>query len=156
MEKYNDNSWNVEDKDSVELFLDAARFGDLSLVVDLYSQYSNKRVLEGRDEFQNTPLHLASGNGHLEVVKFLVSQGANVNALNDAGNTPLHWAALLGELQVVEYLLSQGADPCIHNEFQRTPLDEALGKGHSSVVSVLEKVLESQGKTDTSWLKEDT
>jgi len=49
----------------------------------LYSQYSNKRVLEGRDEFQNTPLHLASGNGHLEVVKFLVSQGANVNALNE-------------------------------------------------------------------------
>lgn len=69
-------------------------------------------------------------------------------------NTPLHWAALLGESQVVQFLIDQGADPCILNDFQKTPLDEAASKGHQSIVSLLEKLLESQGRADTSWLNQ--
>jgi ankyrin repeat protein len=38
-------------------------------------------------------LHLAAGNGHLEVVKLLVARGAEVDAHRDRGYTPLHAAA---------------------------------------------------------------
>jgi ankyrin repeat protein len=36
-----------------------------------------------------TPLHLASENGALEVVRLLLEHGANVEAVNIRGNTPL-------------------------------------------------------------------
>jgi ankyrin repeat protein len=50
---------------------------------------------------------LASKHGHLEVVKLLVSQGANIN---DHGDLAVQWASEHGQLEVVKYLVSQGAD----------------------------------------------
>ncbi|HPE77727.1 MAG TPA: ankyrin repeat domain-containing protein [Draconibacterium sp.] len=38
-----------------------------------------------------TPLHLAVEGGQLDIVKFLISKGANVNQKDDEGNTPLHY-----------------------------------------------------------------
>lgn len=35
--------------------------------------------LEARDTNERTALYLASGRGHIEVVKYLISSGANVN-----------------------------------------------------------------------------
>lgn len=49
----------------------------------------------------------ASLYGHLEVVKFLISQGADVKAQN---NFPVVWASRNGHLEVVKYLISQGAE----------------------------------------------
>ena len=39
------------------------------------------------------PLRSASLAGHLEVAKWLIERGANVNALGEAGETPLHEVA---------------------------------------------------------------
>jgi hypothetical protein len=50
----------------------------------------------------------AAGNGELEVVKFLVQNGANVNAKNNFGTTPLIWAAINNELEVVKFLVQNG------------------------------------------------
>jgi ankyrin repeat protein len=51
-------------------------------------------------------VQLASKNGHLKVVQWLVSQGANIRACN---NLPLHLASKNGHYEVVKYLVSQGA-----------------------------------------------
>ena len=37
------------------------------------------------NKYGNTPLHLASQNGHLEVVKYLKSVGADIHAKNNNG-----------------------------------------------------------------------
>ena len=52
-------------------------------------------------------IRLAAENGHLEMVKYLVSQGANVNAQNDYADRR---AAHYGHLETVKYLVSQGAN----------------------------------------------
>lgn len=46
--------------------------------------------------FQNglNALHLASKDGHLEIVKELLKRGANVNSATKKGNTALHIASL--------------------------------------------------------------
>lgn len=40
---------------------------------------NNGAYLESRDTNERTALYLAAGRGHLEVVKYLISKGANVN-----------------------------------------------------------------------------
>ena len=47
-------------------------------------------------------LYWACNNGHLEVVKFLVSEGADINEA-------LCFATIGGHKEIVEYLVSQGA-----------------------------------------------
>lgn len=49
-------------------------------------------------------LHHAAGAGHLEMVKFLVSEGVDVNPIHQS---PLSWAR---SLDVAKYLVSVGAD----------------------------------------------
>ncbi len=52
-------------------------------------------------------VRLASENGHLEVVKYLVSQGADIRAKYDYA---VRLASQKGHIEVVKYLVSQGAD----------------------------------------------
>ena len=59
----------------------------------------------------NIAVRYAAVNGHLEVVKYLVSQGANVRANNDYA---IRFASQFGHLEIVKYLVSQGADICIN------------------------------------------
>ncbi|RKK73949.1 hypothetical protein BFJ68_g18190, partial [Fusarium oxysporum] len=51
-----------------------------------------------------TPLHVASNNGHAEVVKMFLEKGANVMTANDDGWTPLLSASAEGHVDVVKFL----------------------------------------------------
>ncbi|KAJ4136360.1 ankyrin repeat-containing protein [Fusarium equiseti] len=83
---------------------------------------------------KSTCLHMATGNGHLEIVRQLISYFDNrpkeqkkafLDESNEAGNTGLHWAALGGHLDVIKLLLEQGASPALANEQNYVPLDLA-------------------------------
>ena len=56
-----------------------------------------------------TPLHLAVGSGNLDMVKFLVEKGADINAKRADQGTPLHWACSAGFTECVMYLIEHGA-----------------------------------------------
>ncbi len=64
----------------------------------------------------NVALHIASQNGHFEVVDLLVSRGATLSPQNRGGNTPLHMATEYGFNDVALLLRSKGADPLIKND----------------------------------------
>ncbi|KAJ2893145.1 hypothetical protein MKZ38_008993 [Zalerion maritima] len=78
-----------------------------------------------RDDPFWTPLHMAAARGHLEVVRWLVDRGADLNALSAltcscvfrhwyqepvVNPTPLHLAICYGHTDVAKYLIEQGAD----------------------------------------------
>ena len=53
--------------------------------------------IDSRDKNGNTPLLLASWNGHLATVQYLLGNaGAKVNATDVNGNTSLHVSAFKG------------------------------------------------------------
>lgn len=60
----------------------------------------------------STPLHQAAGNGHLDVVKLLVSRGAKTDVKDILfGGTPAGWANHAGKREVEEYLRLQEKKP---------------------------------------------
>ena len=58
----------------------------------------------------NTPLHWAAYNGHLEIVKTLVSAGADIWIKNFAGHLAMFEAERAEKSDVVQYLLEAGGD----------------------------------------------
>ena len=56
-----------------------------------------------RDENDNTPLHFASYNGHLEICKILVEDGAEKYPKNDSRVTTLDLAVLKGHWEVAAF-----------------------------------------------------
>ncbi|KAL3890715.1 hypothetical protein ACJMK2_003077 [Sinanodonta woodiana] len=57
-----------------------------------------------------TMLHLAAHRGDLKIIKFLISKGANVEALDGNGNTPAHYAAARKNKRAFRLLEEHGAN----------------------------------------------
>jgi hypothetical protein len=87
-----------------------------------------------------TLLERAAANGNIDNVKSLLSQGADVNAIDEDSTwekTALFAAAEAGHNKVVSYLLSKGADVSLANAAETTPLRVAAYKGHAEVIQLL-------------------
>ncbi|KAH7099887.1 ankyrin repeat-containing domain protein [Auriculariales sp. MPI-PUGE-AT-0066] len=136
--------------DDAQEALDCARYGDLDELRPLLTKYSGATLATIRDGGGNTLLHMASANGHDDVLSFLLAACSELspndpsapapatgefNALlatqNNAGNTPLHWAALNAHLSTAQLLVSHGGPALIdvRNKAGRTPLGEAEEAG---------------------------
>ncbi|XP_029103196.1 protein phosphatase 1 regulatory subunit 12C [Scleropages formosus] len=72
-----------------------------------------------------TALHQACIDGSMEVVVFLLSQGANVNQADSEGWTPLHVAASCGNVEIADFLLQNGSNVCMVNCDGDVPVDIA-------------------------------
>ena len=98
-------------------------------------------TVHGKDAKHNnwTPLHYASENGHLEIVQFLLSNGAEVDAVDSDNVTPLLHAASRGHVpvDVVEALLDRGANINHQNNDKITPLHYAALGNLLPVVKIL-------------------
>ncbi|KAL2087294.1 hypothetical protein ACEWY4_018353 [Coilia grayii] len=81
-----------------------------------------------------TALHQACIDGSMEVVAFLLAQGANVNQVDSEGWTPLHVAASCGNVEITEFLLDQGALLSSVNCDGDVPLDIAEDEATESLL----------------------
>ena len=96
--------------------------------------------VNAKGEHGSTPLHKAAETSTLDVIQYLVAQGANVNA-QYWRHTPLHEAAKKNSLEVLQYLISQGAD--VHAKgYEGSTLLHYAAEGNS--VEVLQYLV-SQG-----------
>ena len=80
----------------------------------------------------------AARNGHTEVVKYLLDQGAAIDTRGFFGGTGLHWAAINGHRETVELLIARGASREIRDEqFDSTPEGWAVEGGHTEIADLL-------------------
>ena len=84
-------------------------------------RYLNSNLIANLDQFSIIP----KGYGRRDVVEFLLTNGANVQARDDGGLHPLHNACSFGHADVVRLLLEAGANPNTRDNWNYTPLHEA-------------------------------
>lgn len=85
----------------------------------------------------STPLMEAAQEGHMDLVKFLLENRANVHAQTQTGDTALTYASENGHTDVAEVLLSYHAELEHESEGGRTPLMKACRAGHICTVKYL-------------------
>ena len=93
------------------------------------------------DEYDRRAVHIASWEGHKDVVAFLGSRGADVNAVDDGQWTPLLLAAYWGHASVCTTLLALGADTAAKARSGDTALDYARQTNKPECVAVLEAAM---------------
>ena len=117
------------------------------------SQYDDQNTLESlvpskipassstynNDNHIHTLLMSATAHGSYKCAKYLIDNGATVNAKNFAGYTALHWAAFTGREETFQLLLDHHADIEARTEDGKTPLHIAALRGHSVFVDALVK-----------------
>ena len=95
------------------------------------------RVKAPREGGRSTPLHCASVLGHVEICRYLLDHGAEVNSRNSDGQTLLHLSCEDGHVEVTRLLLRHGADVTAVDKHLHTPLHVAALASHSKCVAVL-------------------
>ncbi|CAE7752961.1 ANK2 [Symbiodinium sp. CCMP2592] len=112
------------------------------------------QINEADDLYGEMPLHRAvdaggcSHSSQLSMVKFLLANGAQVNATDHDGRTPLHVAVRHYDpsISMVKFLLANGAQVNATAHDGRTPLHDAASQSFS--VPIAELLLAKGAKAD--------
>lgn len=113
-----------------EKLVEACKIGDIPGV--------QKLVSEGADINQtgkSGPLFYAAHGGHIELIKWLLQNGAEVDVLNSKKSTPLMAAAEQGRLEAVKTLLLAGADAARKNNDNTNARGYAAAREKKSIVA---------------------
>lgn len=135
---------------------EAASNGDTATVAKLLEAGTAQTA----DEVGETPLHLSTSNyitdpKHVEVVRLLIDNAGNINAVNQAGNAPIHNAASYGHLEIIDLLIESEAAVDTEGEMGMVPLGLAALKKHHAVVDALLTHLIDQNKfnaNQVNWI----
>ena len=88
----------------------------------------------------NEDLLTAIQRGNFDMVKSLISQGADVNYATMDGNSPLTFAVYSGDMEIIKFLLEKGADPNKKNH--------VIGGGEISAVTFARYIVKNERLAD--------
>lgn len=108
------------------------------------------RELVKRGALVNEPgwsaLHYAAAGPNEHLVRWLVGQGADIDARSPNGTTPLMMAAGYGGLSGAEILIAAGADVTLRNDHQLSAADFARRAGQDEMADKLDKLARARAK----------
>jgi ankyrin repeat protein len=106
------------EKANAEELIRVIRAGDLPALQALAAK--NPGFLQFQDERGQTLLHGAASAGQADIARWLIEQGAKVDARTVQSSTPLMYAALAGKTDMARLLIARGADIDARDSYQRT------------------------------------
>jgi len=118
--------------------LSACEKGNIKEVIQLLHEQDLDPNCGDPENYGRTPLYLACKNGHIEIVKLLLSDTrVDINKANGYGQTPLFLACQEGHIDIVELLLKDDRVD-INKSTNRgsTPFFIACRKGHTKIVNI--------------------
>lgn len=95
--------------------------------------------------------------GNLEMIKYLLEKGADINVKNEDGSTALMTASMYGNLEIIKYLIENGADINAKDNDDSTALIYASKWGNLETVEYLVKngadinIKDIENKTALDW-----
>jgi ankyrin repeat protein len=107
--------------------LQAAENGQLEEVKSLIQ--TDPSLVNVTDKEGYTPLHRACYGNHVEIVKYLLQNGANIAAKTELQWEPLHSCCRWNHIECAQVLISEGADVNALSEGGQTPLHIAASHG---------------------------
>ena len=99
----------------------AAKAGHLQIVQYLIEKQNVDKDVNGCENW--TPLHMACWNDQIDIIEYLLSNGADLEAKDINGQTPLHIAAYWNQYNAVSYLVGIGANKNAKNNKGKLPYD---------------------------------
>jgi len=137
-------------------FAIAIEAGDINKIKALVESGNSPDTPIVYGENQQTPLFKAAWDGKTDIVKYLLSKGADANFRTpDFGQTPLSQAVTRGFDDTVEALLAGGADPKGKDRNGYTAFALAVMGGHFDIAEILLKRGADVNGTDdygNTWL----
>jgi len=113
--------------------IDAAYRGDVNAAKNILTTGVDINGKGGGISRFNSPLWAAASAGQIEMLRFLLSRGADPDSAG--GYVPIEAAACGGHTEVVQLLIQAGAD--INKGWNGGALHQAAVAGHSSIVRIL-------------------
>lgn len=117
-----------KDKKGNSAIFQAVAGGNVKIVSAVLKITRNPNEIEREKGW--TPLLLASVKGNYELVKLLLSYGADPNIRNYDGATALHFSVYEGQIEIAKLLIDNGADKTIQDSDGNTPVEIAKRRNH--------------------------
>jgi uncharacterized protein len=126
----------IADRGVALSFGEACALGDLATVKTMLADRS---LLEARTADGFPPLGLSIFFRNPAVARYLIEQGADVNAAaeNPMRVAPVHAAAATCDHETMRLLLDRGADPNARQQMDYTPLHGAASRGDVEMAKLL-------------------
>ncbi len=119
----NQNSLQKDSSSISEPLHNAVRTNNKELVNSLIKE--DKELLNKKDRFGYTPLHLASRFNHIEIAKLLIDNGAEVNTQDKYGDTPLIDSTNNNFTSISKLLVCNKADVLVEDKYGKKAFDYA-------------------------------
>jgi palmitoyltransferase len=139
-----------------EDIMQCARVGALEYIQEMIA--SGKYTAKYQDEEGITPLHWAAINNQYTVCKYLIEQGADINAKGgESDATAVMWASQRSHFYIVNLLLQNGADPLLTDGQGYNILHLATIDGNALLLILLlhqnipVDIPDPQGHTSLMW-----
>lgn len=126
--------WEPDEVTSHNAFLYACAFGLESAVCNILE--SEDIDVDATTNMGTTALIRAASSGHVDLVKLLMSRGADPTKANWYGSA-LHCAAEAGQCESIRFLLDSGMNFDLRDDFGRTPVHCATDGGHILAIELL-------------------
>jgi len=139
---------DVRDKRGRNCLHVAAETGETQIASDLISVGGASVDAVVEDEGA-TSLHFAAANGHVEVLKVLLENKANINVATHCGATPLYKAVCRGQTEIVRLLCERGAALDGQDKLGRTALHWAAFYDNVAAARLLLEAGATPTVTDT-------
>eukprot|EP00004_Rigifila_ramosa_P022911 TRINITY_DN635_c0_g1_i3.p2 TRINITY_DN635_c0_g1~~TRINITY_DN635_c0_g1_i3.p2 ORF type:complete len:162 (+),score=44.47 TRINITY_DN635_c0_g1_i3:312-797(+) len=101
------------------------------------ARYGDSAVNSVVSQDRQTALHTVAQTGNVELARYLLSIGADVNQRDEFRRSPLHFAAAFGHHALVRLFCEKGANVNLKDNNYDSPCSVAAHRGHLDVVQIL-------------------
>lgn len=118
----------------------AVNNGSLPAVKLLLAHGADMNQVHDNDFDNVTPVCLAAAKNHVDILRYFIDKGANVNDISsDTAGPAIVFAAVHGSIESIVVLIQAGADINLSDCDGQTPIFFAAYHGHRDIVATLKE-----------------